>query len=97
MKPSPGYTVYAPNRVLPYYDKLGARTGRRVNDIAAQMDGALLRLSNERHGFRDATEHGDAYAAACRAHIENLIRHRENMRGWLRELKTILPENEPGK
>jgi hypothetical protein len=80
-------TIYAQNCVLPYYKKLGAASDRRVNEIVTQITIALGRITNERRALGSFKIHGEKYAAACRAHIENLINHREYMRGWLRELE----------
>jgi len=84
-------TIYAQNCLLPYYKKLGANNDRRVNDIAIQIGIALGRITSDRPNTGKVIDH-DAAAAACRKHIENLISHREFMRGWLRELLAVLPQ-----
>jgi len=87
-------TLYTQKAILPYFKGLGARSNRAVNDTAIQMDIAVSRITGEGNGVREAIKNNPANvtenAAACRRHIENFIKHREYMRGWLQEIKNSL-------
>lgn len=87
-------SMYTQKSILPYFKKLGERGNRKVNDIAIQMDIAIGRITGEGGTVRRMVrENPDAVAEnaiACRTHIENLIQHREYMRGWLRSISENL-------
>ncbi len=81
-------SVYAQKCVLPYYKKLGERNNRQVYETVIQIGIAVQIIENSRGGL--GAQPAEGYAAACGRHIEDLIRHREYLRGWLRQLSELL-------
>jgi len=85
-------TIYTQQCMLAWYKALCGRGNQKVHDAVNQITIAVGRLEGSRReidklGKKKPTE---KYAAACRAHIENLIKYRESLRGWLREIAEAL-------
>ena len=87
-------STYTQKSVLPYYKKLGEKSSRKVNDIAIQIGIAIGGITGESDGLinmdKENPENMAKNAKICRQYIENLINHRENIRGWLRKLLECL-------
>jgi len=83
-------SVYTQNCVLPYFKKLAEGNSRKVYDTVVQLTLAINKVTGD--GEWAVKLAGDKEgniaeaSAACRSFIESLIKHRENMRGWLREI-----------
>jgi transcriptional regulator with XRE-family HTH domain len=77
-------SIYAQKCLLPYFRKLGERSNAKVYGTVIQIGIAIDIIERERKGLGNYKKKPKEHAAACRAHIENLIKHREYMRGWLR-------------
>ena len=80
-------SVYPQNCVIPYFKKLAERSNRKVYDTVVQMDLAIERISIEGEAAVKAAGDKEANisetAAMCRRYIENLIKYRKYLRGWL--------------
>jgi len=83
-------SIYTQKCILPYYKKLGERNSRHVNNTVIQISIAVNIIEDDRNGLGAQKENPEAHADACRRHIKNLIKHREYMRGWLRDLLTSI-------
>ncbi len=83
-------SIYTQKCILSYYKKLSISHDRNINDIITQISIAVSRLEGERHGLDAYRDKPVKLAAACKGHIESLIRHRVYMRGWLGQLYALL-------
>lgn len=87
-------SIYTQRSILPYFKKLGERNSRKLNDVAIQMDIAINCITSEGDRVRKSVKNNPdsiiENAKACRQHIENLIKHRENIRSWLKILLELL-------
>ena len=83
-------SIYTQKCILFYYKQLAASHDRRVSDVVNQLSIAYNRIGNERNGLESQKENPEAYAEACRRHIENLIQHKVYLRGWLHQLLELL-------
>jgi len=84
-------SIYPQNCIIPYFKKLAERSNRKVYDTVVQMSLAINKITGEGETAVKlaADKEGNIAeaAAACRCYIGNLIKHRENMRGWLRTIE----------
>jgi len=89
-------SAYAQNCIVTYYKKLAERSSRKVHDAVVQITLAIGKITGEGEAATKATSDKDANiaetAALCRRYIENFIKHREYLRGWLREILDALEE-----
>jgi len=83
-------SIYAQKCLLPYFRKLGERSNAKVYGIVIQIGIAIDINERERKGLEKCRKNPKKYAPACRTHIENLIKYRESLRGWLREIADAL-------
>ncbi|MCL2884451.1 MAG: helix-turn-helix domain-containing protein [Oscillospiraceae bacterium] len=83
-------SIYAQKCSLPYYKKLGERYSREVHDVVCQITIAIDRIESERNGLDRLKDNPAEHAAACRQFIGNLIKHREYIRGWIKEIIELL-------
>jgi len=83
-------TIYTQKCILSYFKKLAERKDAKINHIVALMTIAIGRIEGERNSLGHLENEPEKYAAACRLHIENLIKHREDMRGWIKEIIELL-------
>jgi len=82
-------SIYTQQCVLSFYKKLAQHGNRQAHDIACQITIAVDRITRERDGLNELKK-PKKYTAARRQHIENLLAHRECMRGWLRDLHNAI-------
>jgi len=83
-------SIYAQKCLLPYFKKLGERSNAQVYGIVNQIGIAIDIIERERKGLGKLKKNQKKHAQACRTHIENLIKHRQYMRGWLEEIMGLL-------
>ena len=83
-------SIYAQKCLIPYFKKLAERNSRQVNDAVIQIGIAIGIIEDDRNKLEGLKNDSETYASACKKHIEGLIQHRKNMRGWLKELSDLL-------
>ena len=83
-------SIYTQKCILSYYKKLGERYSKEVHGIVCQITIAVQKIESERNGLDNFKTNPKEHAAACRRFIENLIRHRKYMRGWIKETTELL-------
>lgn len=83
-------SVYTQTCILPYYKKLGGRSNKNIHDTAIQIDIAVGAITREGEAVvkvvKEQPNNISENAMACRNFIKNFIKHRECLRGWLREI-----------
>lgn len=83
-------SIYTQKCIRSYFKRLGERNNHDVNGICIQIGIAVGRIEGDRKNTDFLKDKPDVYAKAIRQHIENLLKHREYIRGWLRELVNLL-------
>ena len=85
-------SIYTQQCMLAWYKALCERGSRAVHDIVNQITIAVGRLEGSRREMDQLRKKKptEAYAAACRAHIEFILQYRHDLRGWLREIAEAL-------
>jgi len=83
--------------LLSYFKKLDERSSAKVHDAIIYIGLDIERITNENQKVKtmvkDNLNNIAENAAACRAHIENLIKYRQALRGWLRKIIIALGES----
>lgn len=83
-------SIYTQKCLLPYYKKLGGKYSGEVHSVTCQISIAIGKIDGERNELKNLKDKPKEYAAACRKHIESLIKHREYIRGWIKEIIDLL-------
>lgn len=87
-------SLHTQNWIMPYYKKLVEKSCKKIHDIIVQIGIAVGRINGDGDNVRKVVSENPEKiaenATACRRHIENLLSYRENMRGWLRELLSLM-------
>jgi len=87
-------SIYTQACILPYYKKLGGRSNKDIHDIAVQIDIAVGAITRECETVvktvKEQPDNIKENAVACRQFIENYIKYRAYMRGWLKEITNHL-------
>jgi hypothetical protein len=83
-------SIYTQKCLESYYKRLGGRNNREINGICIQIGIAAGRIADDRNAVESFKDKPDEYAKAIRQHIANFIKHREYMRGWVKDLIALL-------
>jgi hypothetical protein len=89
-------SIYTQQCMRGWYKALCGRGNRRVHDAVNQITIAVMRLENSRRemDMLKKKKPTDKYAAACRAHIEDILQYRRALRGWLGDIAAALHDGE---